>query len=71
MPGPVPGIHVHRAAWHGRDEPGMTLWRLSVSSLHLLPYRLAASLSRRLIFAALLSSSSDGFWPVVAQRQAQ
>jgi hypothetical protein len=34
-------------------------------------YRLAASLIRRLILAALALSSSDGCWLVAAHRQAQ
>lgn len=33
--------------------------------------RLAASLIRRLILAALALSNSDGCWPVAAHRQAQ
>ncbi len=70
MPGLVPGIHVLRAAWQdvdGRDKPGHD----AGASISHLNYRLAASLSRRLIFAALFSSSSEGCWPVAAHRQAQ
>ncbi len=59
-------------AWMVGTSPAMTLWRQSVPhNVRLLPQRLAASPNRRLIFFALASSSSDGFWPVAAHRQAQ
>ncbi|MEY9121800.1 hypothetical protein ABIA03_006283 [Bradyrhizobium yuanmingense] len=70
MPGLVPGIHVLRTDWQvvdGRDKPGHDA---GAPSFHLL-YRLAASLMRRLILAALALSSADGCWPVAAHRQAQ
>ena len=60
--GEGPGTHVLRAPWQGvdgRDKPGHDAARCQCPE-PTSPYRLAASLRRRLIFAALFSSSSDG-----------
>ncbi|TCU67232.1 hypothetical protein EDE08_110223 [Bradyrhizobium sp. R2.2-H] len=58
-------------AWMAGTSPAMTLWKLSVPQPTPFAQRLAASLMRRLILAALASSSADGCWPVAAHRQAQ